>query len=441
MKIVILYFIYSVFAAATLFAAPPPPPWHVEMRGPTSAYEVTTYITDILPFLDAESRADIADILENAPSPVYALPRIDAARWRATIIPYAEPWDMSSRDDHAAAEHLRSTRAALGDQLDVFAADHAHSPPLTVAETIEALARLDELKTRVQSPHYGAFCLEYYTILYRLKGAPMTVFWWLQHMYWYEDKARTEPFLYFLIDPRNPDEFSVGAAHFFLGLLYEQVHQEYERAVTYYLRAVPYKTCLTFIGYAYYKAANLLYALGQNANALALLAVDVPSTDMRHLRGLKHMKSAHIYLHDYNFTNGVRHLHAALRVNVSLSNNVNALVRAFPYAITTSLWHTTRTHFWRTDDRDAAIIAGLTNAIPTPDDDAFLMALSLDWPPPEDLPTAIVTNRVLNNVVFSVPQRSLPPLSRTPSSHTPSPLPPPPRSKDARKTTTVTPTP
>lgn len=245
--------------------------------------------------------------------------------------------------------------------------------------------------------------LEKYSLIYRLRGAPMTVFWWAQHMYWRENKARTEPLLHFLLDVRNPDDFSVGAAHFFLGLLYENVHKNYETAFSHYMRSVAHKTCLVFIGYAYYNAAHILTKISYYRNALALLAVDVPSIDQIQLSAQKHILAANILFNNEDPTNAVMHLHTALLIDNAQSNSISALTQSF--YVNSALWNTCTNQKWSTKMRDSYIITGITNVYTTPDDTAYLDALSLDWPSYDALPKEITTNRTLNNVVFAVPRK------------------------------------
>jgi len=388
--------------AAAYGAMLPAPPWSAQQRGPTCAYEITVYLADTLPYLDADVRERVADMLERGTSPAYALALVQTARWQARIAASTAPWDLSAGDISAADTHLRHNLTALGDQLDaMISSNAAHLPPLSVRATLSALRLLEELKQRVANTNDSLGNLEQYAPLFRLRGAPMTVFWWAQRMFWYENKARTEPLFNFLLDPRNPDDFTIGAARFFTGMLCEQLHNDPARAFSYYLGCVSHKTCLVFIGQAYCNAARIVSDMGQRENALALLAVDVPSIDMVSLRARKHLMAANILLDALQYTNGVKHLQAALTADSNVTQAVNTLVRSF--YINASLWQCMLTNTWTEAERDAAILTGLTNACATPDDQAFLRALSLDWPPPEALPQAILTNRTLNNVVFPVP--------------------------------------
>jgi len=380
----------------------PAPPWAAQQRGPTCSYEITVYLADTLPYLDPELRERVADTLEHGASPAYALALVQAARWQARIAADTAPWDLSADDTCAADAQLRHNLAALGSQLDVLTASSVTSqPPLSVRATLSALRLLEELKQRVANTNDPLGDLDEYAPLFRLRGAPMTIFWWAQRMFWYENKVRTEPLFNFLLDARNPDDFTIGAAHFFTGMLCEQLHNDPARAFSYYLGCVSHKTCLVFIGEAYCNAARIVSEMGQRENALALLAVDVPSIDMVSLRARKHLMAANILLDALQYSNGVKHLQAALAADSNVTQAVNTLVRSF--YINAALWQCMLTNTWTEAERDAAILTGLTNACATPDDQAFLRALSLDWPPLDALPQAIVTNRTLNNVVFPVP--------------------------------------
>ena len=396
----VIYIFAAAAACAAYTATLPPPPWQSQSRGPTSSFEITSYVASVAPLLDASTRRAIATLLASNQPPVQALTLIQAARWRSAVSAATAPWHLAPDDAAGAGAHLAHNLDALGAHLDLTTT--ATNAPLSLSETLDAMRLLDDLKHRAADPADPLTDLSRYTLLYRLRGAPMTVFWWAQHIFWREDKARSAPLLTFLTDPRNPDEFSRGAAHYFSGLLDDQVRETRARAFSHYLRSVSYKTCLIFIGHAYLNAARILIEMGQRDNALALLSVDVPSIDMTELSAHKHLLAANLLFEALDFTNAVRRLHAACAADPAASNAVVTL--ASSYYVSTSLWHAAFAQPWCAADRDAALLAGLTNALPTPDDHAFLTALSLDWPPAETLPPHLLTNRILNNAVFPVPR-------------------------------------
>lgn len=146
MKILSVY-AFSLYAGVVLALTPPSPPWKAQNRGPTSSYEVTSYISSTLPYLDSETRNTVTTILSSNVSPAYALALVDRARWDAHISSAVAPWKINPDDTKSADAHLQNTLSALDSQLDKMNnKGTSNMPPLTVGETIQAMNLLDPKK-------------------------------------------------------------------------------------------------------------------------------------------------------------------------------------------------------------------------------------------------------------------------------------------------------
>lgn len=391
-------YVFAVLAAcaAARAATLPPPPWQAQSRGPTSSFEITSYIAAVAPLLDASTRRAIETLLASNQPPVHALPLIQSARWRSAVSAATAPWHLAPDDAAGASTHLAYNLDALGDHLDLTTT--ATNTPLSLAETLAAMRLLDDLKQRAANPADPLADLSRYTLLYRLRGAPLTISWWAQTCYRRQQFDRAEHLLRFLIADANPDGFSKGNAHHFLGHLLFYGRERLDDAFVHFLSVQKYPACLVFSAYAYVHAAAILGKMNMPIHALALLAVDVPCLEFADVAFARHWRSAVLRMQCRDFTNALRHLQAALVLQESRSNDVRDLYRAIPDA--SAIWEAVATQRWSAADADAAIEHALTNRWDTPDDRLFLDALLHDWPAQEDIPLHIATNRVLNNNIF-----------------------------------------
>jgi len=399
----VIYIFAAAAACAAYTATLPPPPWQSQSRGPTSSFEITSYVASVAPLLDASTRRAIATLLASNQPPVQALTLIQAARWRSAVSAATAPWHLAPDDAAGAGAHLAHNLDALGAHLDLTTT--ATNAPLSLSETLDAMRLLDDLKHRAADPADPLTDLSRYTLLYRLRGAPMTVFWWAQTCYRRQQFDRAERLLHFLIADGNPDGFSKGNAHHFLGHLLFFDREQLDEAFVHFLSVQKYPACLVFSAYAYVHAAAILRKMNMPIHALALLAVDVPCLEFEQVAFTRHWRSAVLRIQCRDYTNAVRHLQSALVLQNSRSNEVFGLYRMIPDA--SHIWDAVATQRWSLADANAAIEAALTNRWDTPDDQLFLDALLHDWPAQEDIPLHIATNRVLNNNIFPRRVRTL----------------------------------
>jgi len=383
----------------------PAPPWAAQQRGPTSAYEITAYLAGTLPYLDNDLCERIADMLDRGESPARALALVQAARWQARIASATVPWELTAQNSGDADAQLRQNLSALGNQLDTLAAPNATSlPPLSVSATLSAMRLLDELKQRVANTNDPLRDLGLYVTLLRLRGAPLTIFWWARNMISLQNN-RAYHLLEFLSSAMNPDGFSRGNAIYFLGHLQYFVLHNPMAAFTNLLRVQQFPACLVFTAHSYLHAASVLTDMNMPVHALALLAVDVPCIDFYQLAYTRHVRSAWLRSRLHDYTNAVRHLQTAARMQPHNADAIAGHLAAVPCG--TSIWAAVATCSWSSIDVQATIEWAVTNRCDTPDDRIFLDALMHDWPAQEAMPPAIATNRVLNNNIFPRVSRRL----------------------------------
>jgi tetratricopeptide (TPR) repeat protein len=348
--------------------------------------------------LDQPVRREIETLLASNSTPLYALALIQSARWHTAISAATAPWQIApSGRARPGASPLPDCNLNAPAQRPALAA-HATNAPLSLAETFHALRLLDELKHRAADPNDPLTGLSRYTLLFRLRGAPMNIFRCAEHLFRQRDYPRAQRLFRFLISPANPIGFTIGNSHHFLGHVYYFQRKELDQAFVHFLSVQRYPACLVYTAYAYIHAAAILKKMNMPVHALALLAVDVPCIDYVKAAFTRHMRSAFYRLELQDHTNAVRHLQTALALLPARSNDVLDCCSLIPGA--PAIWDAVATQRWCAADATAAIEAALTNRWDTPDDQLFLDALLHDWPAQEDIPLHIATNRVLNNNIF-----------------------------------------
>jgi len=403
--------------AAAYGAMLPAPPWSAQQRGPTCAYEITVYLADTLPYLDADVRERVADMLERGTSPAYALALVQTARWQARIAASTAPWDLGAGDSCTADAQLRHNLASLGSQLDVLTTSNATGqPPLSVRAALSALRLLEELKQRVANTNDSLGNLEQYAPLFRLRGAPMTVFWWARHMVSQGDFARAKNLFELLVAPANPDGFTLGNSHYWLGVLLHQIDHQSNAALPHFLEVHRHPACLVFIDAAYCKAAELYRLRGLRDTAQALYAIRIPSIDYHKNELYKSRASNDLARETGDVTNQVRQLMrledlaagatyftpaaAQLRTEVA-----GMLSPAVVTAITAQLSLTMPFDLYTM----TAIGRALTGPDAATNDAALTDMLLHDWPSIDwvaEHNPVIITNRVLSNNIFEQKRRT-----------------------------------
>ncbi len=403
--------------AAAYGAMLPAPPWAAQQRGPTCSYEITVYLADTLPYLDPELRERVADTLEHGASPAYALALVQAARWQARIAADTAPWDLSADDTCAADAQLRHNLAALGSQLDVLTKSSATSqPPLSVRTTLSALRLLEELKQRVATTNDPLQNLDRYVPLFRLRGAPMTAFWWARHMVSQGDFARAKNLFELLVAPANPDGFTLGNSHYWLGVLLHEISHQPNAALPHFLEVHRYPACLVFTDASYIKAAELYRLRGRRDTALALYAIRIPSIDYHKNELYKVRASADLARESGDVTNQVRQLMRLedLTVGATYFTPAVAHLRAELDAMLSPAVVTAITaQLTLTMPFDLYTMEAIGRALTGPDagtNDAALTDMLLhDWPSMDwvaEHNPVIITNRVLSNNIFEQKRRT-----------------------------------
>ncbi len=176
-------------------------------------------------------------------------------------------------------------------------------------------------------------------------------------------------------------------------------------AFKYYIKVHKYPACLVFTANAYVFAADILNKMGQPDNALALLAVDVPTFAFRQKLLQRHIKSYSICKNKNDITNAVRHLQTAYLADTNIVNTIKVILQTFPKWCEKH-FRDSLTNLWCERDVLYTINKGISNPHETPDDDLFFDAVTHKWPDVYEVSKIILTNRTLSNNIFPQERRA-----------------------------------
>ena len=384
----------------------PLPPWYERPGGPTSRVEIVEYLAAVLPALSEQDRSELDRARERSAGDGEILSLTYAARLRAAIRGTRPPPATTP----TTLDEIQRLQAVYGDQWETLTQtpgavwSTAAGGSNMISEVLTGITLCEELKRRIDNPADPLDDLDRYTPVFTLRGAAWSLYWKAEQIYWKESKARAKKVFELFLSQENNSGFTRGGAHFFLGKLYWKYYNDSSRAFKHFMKVHTYSSCLVLTAAAYYHAACILKDNGQYDNALALLAVDVPTLDMSSLGPQRHITAAEIELGRRNFTQAARHVQKAYLIHANCTNVINNILSQYPH-VRDTYWDIAATNPWSAIDVEQAIRAGLSNPHSTPDDDLFLEALAHAWPKPEDIPAAIATNRVLNNNVFPYRKR------------------------------------
>ena len=100
-------------------------------------------------------------------------------------------------------------------------------------------------------------------------------------MYDANDHSRSDNLLRLLTSPHNTESFARGSSYHLLANVLRE-RKDYTNAFIYEMMVHKFNACLVFTANAYINAANILERIfHQHQNAMALLAVDVPTYEFR----------------------------------------------------------------------------------------------------------------------------------------------------------------
>ncbi len=278
---------------------------------------------------------------------------------------------------------------------------------LSVEKTINALNKIEELKDRLKDDDDPMYDINEYKELHLLPGMSGQLYQLAEKIFWRGARKKALRCMNFFLLPENTDGFSIGAAHYYIGNLlahswhelgYNAADNMELEALKHYIKTPQYPTCLTYIAYSYYQAADMAYRLKDYRTSYALASMDVPCVDYDVSSARRHYFAA---LSSYNldkFTNCVLHIQEAQRYDPDIG--IEYLVGWLPYYKKEKLWNWCFTNRLSEVDRYNAVVDALTNETAVVEFDELYNVLTIEWPTSAELPENARTNRVLNNNFF-----------------------------------------
>ena len=278
---------------------------------------------------------------------------------------------------------------------------------LSVDKTISALNKIEEFKERLKDDDDPLSDINDYRDLHLLPGLSGQLYQLAEKIFWRGKYKKAYRCMCFFLLPENKDGFSIGAAHYYLGNLWAHSCENFGHkmssgtvleALQHYLKTPLYPTCLTYISYSYFMAADMAYRLGDYKSSYALASMDVPCVDYDFAAAQSHYYAALASYELKKYTNCVLHIQEAQRYNPKLE--VEGFIKRLPYYDEESLWNYCFTNKLSETDRYSAIVDALTNETACVEIDELYDVLTIEWPKVAELPENARTNRVLNNNFF-----------------------------------------
>jgi len=264
----------------------------------------------------------------------------------------------------------------------------------------------NELMDRTKNKSDMLNGLEKYEPIFSLGGGvALTLYNVAYDMYYRQHELRAGNLFLFLINKKNINKFTVGNSYHWLGTICYEEYKDNEMAFKYFLKVHKYPACLVFTANAYVFAAEILNKMGQADNALALLAVDVPTYKYKNKLMQRHIMSYSICKNKNDITNAVRHLQVAYLADTNIYNTIKIILQTFPKWCEKYWWETI-TNCWSETDIMSTINNGISNPHETPDDDLFFDAVTHKWPAVYEVSRIILTNRTLSNNIFPQERRA-----------------------------------
>jgi len=278
---------------------------------------------------------------------------------------------------------------------------------LTIQSNENAYVLFSELMNRINDTKDSLNNLERFKSIFSLGGeTTLTIYNAAYKMYRSNNKLRSKPLFEFLINSNNVNKFTVGNSYYFLGRIYDCIIKNKDEAFENYLMTHKFSACLVFTANSYILAADILANISEIDNALALLAVDVPTFDYKNVKISRHLTSTYLCLDKNDITNAMRHLQVVYFTDTNKNDEVWEILTRFPKG-SKGLWNVVLTNQWSEKYVIETINKGLSCPYVTPDDDLFFDAVTHNWPKIEDVSEIIFTNRTLSNNIFPQKRRKI----------------------------------
>jgi len=296
--------------------------------------------------------------------------------------------------------------AQLQSQWDILCAE-ADAFASEIHNNENAYDLFNELMKRINDAKDPLDNLERYDPIFSLGGKePLTIYNAAYNMYRRNNTIRTKPIFEFLTNSNNVNKFTIGNSYYFLGRIYDRIIKNKNLAFKNYMMTHKFSSCLVFTANSYILAADILADMSEIDNALALLAVDVPTFDYKNVKMSRHLTSTYLCLSKNDITNAMRHLQVVYFSDTNKNDEVWGILTRFPKG-SKGLWNVVLTNQWNEKFELKTIGRGINSLCITPDDDLFFDAVTHNWPKIEDVSGIIFTNRTLSNNIFPQKRRKI----------------------------------
>jgi hypothetical protein len=401
----------TTLAATATFAVMPPPPWGDS--APTSSAQVLSYVHGVMSNLPPEtvdqihaaqkrkaSAGELLSILYNAQHSASTSPATFSSLICTNTVPQPQfPWLMASVTN--TSDRIAMLKQMYGDQWRVLGGSSGEGTPYgsRLINTFAVCRELEDLERRIGNQKDELTGLDSYTNVFLIDGAAMSLFWHAKRMYDDNDRSRAANLLRLLISPHDTESFSRGSSYHILANILKE-RKDYTNAFIYEMMVHRFNACLVFTANAYITAASILERVfHQHQNALALLAVDVPTPEFSQKCPIRHLMMADISFKQHDFTNMARHIQMACAWDPKNKDMIRYWESQCPAL--SDVWGYAMTNPWSAVDITSTISKGLSSPFKTPDDSLFLDAVSHDWPAMSSIPQSIMTNLLLCNNILT----------------------------------------
>ena len=290
----------------------------------------------------------------------------------------------------------------------IWSEEHAQrkNGPLSLGELAKAADTLAELKTRIFDPDDPLIDIANYKRLLLIPSYSGQIYNWVEKLYFTREKEKAYNCFEFFLLPENTDEFTIGAALFFLGRCNKNGipkdtawEERLKMALPRLLAVQRYPTCLTYISYAYFFAGQIYVTFGYYKQAVALFMIDVPSVDLAVAKEMRHMEAFSPCCNCNDVTNALKHIHEWSRY--TKDKNKDSILNGYKQVFSEALWNYCATNLFTAYDKHIALKRALEDdRKDIPEFELLEEALLHPWPNIDQIPANIATNRVLNNNVF-----------------------------------------
>lgn len=251
----------------------------------------------------------------------------------------------------------------LADSIDrIWSTEHAQrkSGPLSLGELAESADTLAELKIRIFDADDLLIDIENYRRFLLIPSYSGQIYNWVEKLYFTREKDKAYNCFEFFLLPENTDEFTIGAALFFLGRCNKNGipkdmtwDERLKMALPRLLAVQRYPTCLTYISYAYFFAGEIYVTFGYYKQAVALFMIDVPSVDLAIAKEMRHMEAFSPCCNCNDVTNALKHIHEWSRY--TKDKNKDSIMNGYKQIFSEALWNYCATNLFTAYDKHIAI--------------------------------------------------------------------------------------